>query len=330
MTDYLSSQETTLMANLYPEIEPYNQFSLPVSEIHTLYVEECGHPQGEPVVFLHGGPGGGCSPEHRRYFHPEKYRIILFDQRGCGRSTPFSELSENTTWDLVEDIERIRKHLEIDEWAVFGGSWGSTLALAYAQTHAKHCTKLFLRGIFMLRKKELHWFYQEGASKIFPDEFEKYRDHIPFEEQKDLMGAYYKRLTSDESEIRKNAAKHWSVWEGMTSRLIPDSTSREKFGDDKFADAFARIECHYFMHGGFFSTDDQLLKNVEKIRHLPCTIVHGRYDVVCPLENAWELNKAWPESELIIIDDAGHTLAEKGITKAMLKSTDAFVGIHDS
>jgi proline iminopeptidase len=334
MTDFVIKGDEFLLKpwshhleNLYPPIEPNRHFMLKVSELHTLYVEECGNPNGEPVIFLHGGPGGGCSADHRRYFHPEKYRIILFDQRGCGRSLPFSELKENTTWDLVADIEKIREELKIEKWAVFGGSWGSTLALAYAQAHPKNISYLFLRGIFMLRKKELHWFYQEGASKIYPDEFDAYRDHIPSQERGDLMGAYYKRLTSDDAQERQAAAKTWSIWEGMTSRLIPDSSAREKFGEDAFADAFARIECHYFMHGGFFEQDDQLLARVEKIRHIPCFIVHGRYDVVCPLENAWELKKAWPEAELKIIDQAGHTLAEPLITEALIKATNRFVGV---
>lgn len=314
------------MSQLYPEIDPYNHFILEVSPLHQIYVEECGNPQGIPVVFLHGGPGGGCQPEHRRYFNPEKYRIVLFDQRGCGRSLPFSELTENTTWTLVEDIESIRKHLGIDRWAVFGGSWGSTLALAYAQTHPEACLKLFLRGIFMLRKKELTWFYQEGASKLFPDVFAPYRDFIPENERHDLIQAYYRRLTSPDAALRSEAAKRWSVWEGSTSRLKPDlAAAQEKFGEDRFADAFARIECHYFVNGGFFEQEDQLLKHIDRIRHIPCLIVHGRYDVVCPVENAWELHQAWPESELVIIDDAGHTLAEPGITKTLIEATDQFV-----
>ncbi len=312
------------MSLLYPEVSPNHSFYLKVSDLHEVYVEECGNPQGIPVVFLHGGPGGGCQDDHRRYFNPEKYRIVLFDQRGCGRSRPFSELRENTTWDLVADIERIRMELKIEKWAVFGGSWGSTLALAYAQTHPEQCLKLFLRGIFMLRRKELIWFYQEGASKIFPDAFSLYRDHIPEIERHDLMQAYYKRLTSPDLEIRKAAAKRWSIWEGVTSRLIPDPKAEEKFGGDEFADAFARIECHYFINHGFFEHEDQLLRNLPKIRKIPAVIVHGRYDVVCPVENAWELHQAWPEAKLYIIGESGHSLAEAGITERLIIETNEF------
>lgn len=313
-----------MTSHTYPAIQPYNHFRLKVGSLHDLYVEECGNPKGIPVVFLHGGPGGGCNEDHRRYFNPEKYRIVLFDQRGCGRSLPFSELRENTTWDLVQDIEQIREKLNIDQWAVFGGSWGSTLALAYAQTHPMRCTKLFLRGIFMLRKKELDWFYQEGASKIFPDTFAPYRDHIPEAERDDLMAAYHRRLTHEDPSIRSQAAKQWSVWEGMTSRLIPDTKARDKFGEDAFADAFARIECHYFMNKGFFECDDQLLRDVHKIQHIPAVIVHGRYDVVCPIENAWELKQAWPSAEFHIAEDAGHSLAEATITRILIEETDKF------
>jgi proline iminopeptidase len=312
------------MRSLYPPIEPYLQSELSVSSLHTLYYEEAGNPNGKPVVFLHGGPGGGIVPIYRQFFDPAKWRIILFDQRGCGRSTPHAELAENTTWDLVADIERLRSHLSISNWTVFGGSWGSTLALAYAQTHPNKCNGLILRGIFMLRPKEIHWFYQSGASNIFPDAWEGYLAPIPAEERGDLVAAYYKRLTSDDVAIRQEAAKAWSIWEASTSKLIPDTGLVERFGEGSFADAFARIECHYFINGGFFENPNQLIDNVDTIRHIPTVIVQGRYDVVCPMVSAWELHRAWPESELIIVEDAGHSATEVGITSALVEACDRF------
>jgi proline iminopeptidase len=287
-----------------------------------LYVEQSGNPEGKPVVFLHGGPGGGTLPQYRQFFDPSRWRIVMFDQRGCGKSTPFAELQDNTTWDLVADIELIREHLGISRWAVFGGSWGSTLALAYASSHPNMCTELFLRGIFLLRKKEIDWFYQEGCSKLFPDLWESYMRPIPESERHDFVAAYYRRLTSDNPAVRAEAAKAWSVWEGSTSKLSYDAAAAARFGDDEFADAFARIECHYFMNKGFFTDDNYLLTQVHKIRHIPTVIVHGRYDVVCPVENAWELHKAFPESELHIIADAGHSLSETGITQKLIEYTD--------
>ncbi len=312
------------MRELYPEIEPYSIGFLKVSDIHTLYFEEAGNPKGKPVVFLHGGPGGGMIPNYRRYFNPEKWRIILFDQRGCGKSTPFADLRENTTWDLVSDIEKLRNHLSIQKWAVFGGSWGSTLALSYAIKHASSCTELFLRGIFLLRKKEIDWFYQEGASKIYPDAWEEYVKPIPMEERNDFVKAFHKRLTSENASVRKEAAKAWSIWEGSTSKLIPDTDVVARFGEDEFADAFARIECHYFINKGFFPEDNFLLNNVDKIRNIPTVIVQGRYDVVCPAESAWDLHRAFPEAEFYMIADAGHSLSEKGITDALVKATDSY------
>lgn len=310
------------MTKLYPRIEPYDIQFLKVSDRHTLYVEQSGNPEGKPVVFLHGGPGGGTLPQYRQFFDPTRWRIVMFDQRGCGRSTPFAELQENSTWDLVADIENIREHLGISRWAVFGGSWGSTLALAYATSHPQACTELFLRGIFLLRKKEIDWFYQEGCSKLFPDLWESYVRPIPESERHDFVAAYYRRLTSDNPAVRAEAAKAWSVWEGSTSKLSYDAAAAARFGDDEFADAFARIECHYFMNKGFFPDDNFLLKKVHRIRHIPTVIVHGRYDVVCPVENAWELHKAFPESELHIIADAGHSLSETGITQKLMEYTD--------
>ena len=310
------------MRTLYPEIEPYSTGFLKVSDLHTLYFEEVGNPKGKPIVFLHGGPGGGISANYRRYFNPQKWRVILFDQRGCGKSTPTAELKENSTWDLVSDIEKLRTHLSIPKWAVFGGSWGSTLALSYSITHPDVCTQLYLRGIFLLRKKEIDWFYQEGCSKIYPDAWEEYVKPIPQAERGDFVQAFYKRLTSEDRDIRKNAAKAWSVWEGSTSKLIPESDMVTRFGEDDFADAFARIECHYFTNKGFFSEDNYLLNNVDKIRHIPTVIVQGRYDVVCPAESAWELHRAFPEAEFHLIADAGHSLSEKGITDKIIEYTD--------
>ena len=315
------------MRQLYPPIDPFNQGTLPVSSLHTLHYEEAGNPNGKPVVFLHGGPGGGLIPLYRQFFDPTRWRIVLFDQRGCGKSTPHAELTDNTTWDLVSDIEKLREHLSIEQWAVFGGSWGSTLALAYAQTHPQRCSSLILRGIFMLRPKEIQWFYQSGASYIFPDAWEGYLAPIPDSERGDLVSAYYTRLTSHDSQVRQTAARAWSIWEASTSKLVPDSDLVERFGSGSFADAFARIECHYFINNGFFKSDAQLLDNVESIRHIPAVIVQGRYDVVCPVTSAWELHRAWPESELIIVDEAGHSATEPGITSALIEATDRFARI---
>jgi proline iminopeptidase len=310
------------MRELYPEIEPYSTGFLKVSDLHTIYFEEVGNPKGKPVVFLHGGPGGGINSTYRRFFNPQKWRVILLDQRGCGKSTPFAELKENSTWDLVSDIEKLRNHLSIDKWAVFGGSWGSTLSLSYAITHPTSCTKLFLRGIFLIRKKEIDWFYQDGCSKIYPDAWEEYIKPIPLEERSDFVKAFYKRLTSEDKVVRKTAAKAWSIWEGSTSKLIPDTDIISRFGDDEFADAFARIECHYFTNKGFFPEDNYLLNNIDKIRHIPTVIVQGRYDVVCPAESAWELHRAFPEADFHLIADAGHSLSEKGITSKLIEYTD--------
>lgn len=312
------------MRQAYPPIQPYRQGQLSVSSLHTLYFEEVGNPEGKPVVFLHGGPGGGIVPFYRQFFDPQRWRIVLFDQRGCGQSTPHAELTENTTWDLVDDIERLRSHLAIEQWTVFGGSWGSTLALAYAQRYPQQCAGLILRGIFMLRPKEIRWFYQEGASYIFPDAWEHYLEPIPQAERDDLVAAYYQRLTSPDPQIRQQAARAWAIWEASTSYLIQNPHTIERFGQDKFADAFARIECHYFINGGFFTPADQLLHNIAKIRHIPAVIVQGRYDVVCPMTSAWELHRAWPEAELVIVPNAGHSATEPGILSALVEATDRF------
>jgi proline iminopeptidase len=315
------------MRDLYPAIEPYNQGKLKVSDLHTIHYEESGNPQGKPVIFLHGGPGGGIVPMYRQYFDPQQWRIIIFDQRGCGQSTPYAELRDNTTWDLVQDIEQLRQKLQIDKWVVFGGSWGSTLALAYAQTHPERCKGLILRGIFLLRASEIRWFYQAGANHLYPDAWQEYLKPIPLEERGDLLTAYHKRLTSEDPKIRLEAARAWSVWEASTSKLIPSKVSQASFARTEFAEAFARIECHYFVNRGFFARENQLLENIEKIHHLPGVIVQGRYDVVCPMISAWELHQAWPTAEFIVIDDAGHSVSEPGIKNALIQASDRFAAL---
>ena len=312
------------LRTLYPAIEPFASGFLQVSPLHRLYYEQCGNPDGKPVVFLHGGPGAGCGPNSRRFFDPAHYHIILFDQRGCGRSTPHAELVENTTWELVADMERVREHLGIDRWQVFGGSWGSTLALSYAQTHPQRVSELVLRGIFMLRRWELEWFYQKGCDAIFPDAWETYLAQIPEVERGDLISAYYRRLTSPDPAIRLSAAKAWSVWEASTSYLLQDAGQIQGNAVDEFALAFARIECHYFVHGGFFEADDQLLRNASRLKDIPAVIVQGRYDVVCPTRSAWDLHRAWPEADLRIVADAGHSAFEPGITDELVRATDRF------
>jgi proline iminopeptidase len=312
------------LKSLYDPIEPFDTGRLKVSPIHEIYYEQCGNPQGKPAVFLHGGPGGGISPDYRRYFDPTVYRVVLFDQRGSGKSTPHASIEENTTWDLVEDIERLREHLNIRHWQVFGGSWGSTLALAYAETHPERVRELVMRGIFLCRPKEIRWFYQEGASEIFPDVWEEYLKVIPDMERADMVSAYHRRLTSDDEAVRLEAARAWSIWEGSTSRLFFDPAMIEKFADPEFALAFARIECHYFMNNAFFTSDNYLIENVGRIRAIPAVIVQGRYDVVCPLTSAWDLHRAWPEAQLKIIPDAGHSISEAGIIDALVRATDHF------
>jgi len=312
------------MRELYPPRQPYNEGELKVSDLHTIHFEESGNPEGKPIVLLHGGPGGGCPPFYRQYFDPEKWRLVMFDQRGCGQSKPHAELQENTTWDLVNDIEKLREYLNIHQWVVFGGSWGSTLSLAYSQTHPDRCKGLILRGIFMLRQKEIRWFYQEGASYIFPDAWEEYVKPIPINERDDLVTAYYQRLTSPDAQIRLEAARAWSIWEGSTSRLFPDLDLKQRFGIDAFAEAFARIECHYFINKGFIDPEDKLLLNIDRIRKIPAVIVQGRYDVVCPMMSAWELHRAWPEAEFIVVADAGHSMSEPGIRTCLMEATDKF------
>jgi proline iminopeptidase len=311
---------------LYPPIEPFRTGFLRVSDVHELYFEESGNPDGKPAVFLHGGPGGGTDEKMRTFFNPQVYRIVLFDQRGCGKSRPHANLVDNTTWHLVEDIERLREHLGIKRWLVFGGSWGSTLALSYAQTHPDKVTELVLRGIFLLRKWEIDWFYQNpgAAAALYPDLWEQYVSVIPEAERSDMVRAYYKRLTSNDSKVMRQAARTWSVWEGATSflRLNPDYVA--KFQEDEYAAAFARIECHYFINNGFMRTDNQLLEDVGKIRKIPAVIVQGRYDVICPMKSAWDLHRAWPEADLRIVADAGHSAFEPGNIHELISATDRF------
>ncbi len=320
---------TTPTANalreFYPPLEPFKHEMLKASPLHDLYVEQCGNPDGQPILFLHGGPGGGCAADHRRFFDPAHYRIVLFDQRGCGRSTPSAELEENSTWDLVHDIELIRKHLGFRSWIVFGGSWGTTLALAYASKHPGRVRGLILRGIFLCRKWEIDWLYQSGASNLFPEYWEYYLEPIPMEERGDLLSAYHKRLVegSDEAE-RLKCAKAWSKWEGATSYLHVNEKLVSSFDDPKHALEFARIENHYFKNKAFFETDNYLIEQAEKYRGIPGVIVHGRYDVVCPVRNAYDLHQAWPEAQLHVVPNAGHSAYEIGIRSKLIEATDAF------
>ncbi|MEM1417103.1 MAG: prolyl aminopeptidase [Myxococcota bacterium] len=310
--------------SLYPPIEPYETFALDVGDGHRVHVELCGNPKGKPALFVHGGPGGGTDPSQRRFWDPSAYHVVLFDQRGCGRSTPYASLEANTTWHLVADMERIREHLGLERWQLFGGSWGSTLALAYAETHPERVTELVLRGIFLVRAEEVRWYYQAGASRLFPEAWERFLAPIPDAERDDLVRAYHARLTGDDAKTRLEAARAWSVWEGSTSRLHVDPKLVEKSAQPRFAEAFARIECHYFVNGGFMEEDGQLLRDAGRLAGIPGRIVQGRYDVVCPPTSAWELAKAWPDATLEIVPDAGHSALEPGIAKALVAATDGF------
>jgi len=311
--------------DLYPPIAQSNASGfLPEQDGHEIYYEECGHPDGIPVVLLHGGPGGAISDVMRRFHDPHVYRIVLFDQRGCGKSRPRASLEHNTTWHLIADMERLRQHLGIRHWQVFGGSWGSTLALAYAQRHPERVSALIVRGIFTLRRSELQWFYQSGASWLYPDAFEKFLAPIPMEERNDMISAYYKRLTGSDAQIQLEAARAWSMWEGSTLALQIDQTTVDKFSCSAYALAFARIECHYFYHGGFFEYDGQLLNEMNKIAHLPGVIVQGRYDLVTPTATAWQLAKLWPNAQLEIVPDAGHAMTEPGIIDRLVRATRRF------
>ncbi|HJR71287.1 MAG TPA: prolyl aminopeptidase [Gammaproteobacteria bacterium] len=309
----------------YPPIEPYDKGYIAVGDGHELYYEQSGNPGGKPALFVHGGPGIGGDLNARRFFDPEGYRIVVFDQRGAGRSRPYASLEANTTWHLVADIERLRAHLAIDRWLVFGGSWGSTLALAYAETHPNPVSELVLRGIFLLRQVEIAWFYQFGASMLFPEQWQRYLDVIPLEERGDLLGAYHRRLLSDDKAVQRTAARAWAVWEGATSSLKPNPAREEHFGSDEVALALARIEAHYFVNRGFFTNENQLLDGVDKIRHIPAVIVQGRYDVVCPIGTAWELHRRWPEADFRVVVDAGHSAYEPGITAELVGATQRFV-----
>ncbi|MBI4062962.1 MAG: prolyl aminopeptidase [Elusimicrobia bacterium] len=312
------------LKNFYPPQKAYREGKLRVSLLHSIYFEESGNPKGKPVLYLHGGPGAGTSPSNRQYFHPKKWRLVMFDQRGCGKSTPHAELRENTTWDLVADIEKLRRHLGIEKWVIFGGSWGSTLALAYAEKYPERCKALILRGIFLCRRSELEWFYQQGANHLFPDLWEDYLKPIPAAERKDMMRAYYKRLTSPNKKIRLEAARAWSAWEGKTLFLNPDPKFFKKWSGDKFVEAIARIESHYFVNNCWFKRDDQLLADAHRLRKIPGVIIHGRYDVICPLSSAWALHRQWPQAKFQIIPAAGHTAYEPGIRSALIEWVDRF------
>ncbi len=316
------------MRDLYPEIEPFKSERFRVSDVHELHLEQSGRPDGQPAIFVHGGPGAGTMPSQRRFFDPETYRIVLFDQRGCGQSTPAASLEQNTTWDLVEDMERIRVHLGIERWVVFGGSWGSTLALSYAETHPDRVTALVLRGIFLLRPHEIRWFYQEGASYVFPDVWETFLAPIPMGERGDLLKAYYRRLTGDDPAEREAAARAWATWEASTVHLIPDPETVAHMAAPDAAANLARIESHFFTHGGFFRDPDQLLDDVPAIRHIPSVIVQGRYDMCCPMTSAWDLHRRWPEAAFEVVPDAGHAAFEPGIVDRLVLATDRFRGLR--
>jgi proline iminopeptidase len=313
------------MRTLYSAIEPYRTGYLDTGDGHQVYWEISGNPEGKPAVFLHGGPGAGCSPAHRRLFDPKKYRVLLFDQRGCGRSKPHASLENNTTWDLVKDIESLRAIMGVDKWLVFGGSWGATLALSYSETHPERVSELVVRGIFTLKKREIDWYYQSGASNLFPDLWESFLAPIPEAERGDLVGAYNKRLIGTDPKAQLEAARAWSIWEGSTIKLLPSKQNSTSYGQDQFALAFARIENHYFTHGGWMD-DGQLIRDAHKLKNIPGVIIQGRYDVCTPAITAWELHKAWPEAEFIIVDDAGHAFDEPGIMHQLITATDKFAG----
>jgi proline iminopeptidase len=306
----------------YPDIEPFATGYLPVGGPHQIYYEQCGNPKGAPVVFLHGGPGAGASPVHRRFFDPKHYHIIVFDQRGAGRSKPLGEITDNTTLHLIADLEKLRSHLGIDRWAVFGGSWGSTLAIAYAEAHAERCKALVLRGIFLCRKSEIDWFLY-GMRAFAPEIWREFTDYLPAAERGDLLINYYKRLTDPDPKVHMPAARKWSVYEGTCCTLLPSPETVESFAQDTVALGIARMEAHYFIND-IFLPEDSLLKNVGKIRHIPAVIVQGRYDLVCPIETADELHRAWPEAEYTVVPDAGHSAMEPGIRSALIEATDKF------
>ncbi len=310
---------------LYPPIEPFKTGILDTADGHQIYWELCGNPRGKPAVFVHGGPGAGCSTDHRRLFDPQRYCVLLFDQRGCGRSTPHASLENNTTWHLVADMERLRNMLGIAQWLVFGGSWGSTLSLAYAQTYPQHVSELVVRGIFTVRHTELQWYYQDGASKLFPDLWEAYVAPIPVAERGDLIGAYRKRLVGSDVAAQLEAARAWSLWEGQTITLLPDPAAVDKYGDGPYALAFACIENHYFVHQGWLA-EGQLIRDAHKLANIRGVIVQGRYDMACPAQTAWDLHRAWPQAEFYMVEGAGHAYNEPGILERLLAATDGFAG----
>lgn len=314
------------LRGFYPEIEPYDSGWLDVGDGHEIYWERSGTKGAKPAVFLHGGPGGGFSALHRQLFHPEAYDVLLFDQRGCGKSRPFAELSGNTTWDLVADIERLRQMAGVETWQVFGGSWGSTLALAYAETHPERVSELILRGIYTLTKREMDWYYQFGVSEMFPEKWEAFLAPIPEAERGNLLSAYNRRLTGDDIPARYAAAKAWSIWEGETITLKPHAYNSEHFAEDEFAYAFARIENHFFVNAGWLE-EGQLLRDANKLKDIPGAIIHGRYDMPCPLATAHALSKAWPKAEYQVIEGAGHAFDEPGILDALIRATDKFAGL---
>lgn len=310
--------------DLYPPIEAYRRGHLAVGDGHEIYFEECGNPRGSPVVLLHGGPGAGLSRTMRRFHDPAYYRIVLFDQRGCGHSRPHASLNANTTWHLVNDIERLRLHLGIERWQVFGGSWGSTLALAYAETYPERVTGLILRGVFLIRRAEVDWFYRGGCNWLFPDKYTPFLEHIPPAERGDIIAAYYRRLTDPDRKVQLEAARTWSAWEGSTLSINPEQSPVRSLASDKYVLSFARIECHYFVNGGFLQTDAQLLEDAHRLRDIPGIVVAGRYDVITPVRTAWELCQVWPEAELRIVPDAGHAMTEPGTLHELISATQRF------
>ena len=314
------------LRTLYPPIDPYETGMLDVGDGHQIYWERVGTKGAKPVVFLHGGPGGGIYETHRQLFHPDQYDIMLFDQRGCGKSTPHADLNANTTWHLVEDIERLRVMMGVEKWMVFGGSWGSTLSLAYAETHPDRVSELILRGIYTLTKDEMDWYYKYGVNQMFPEKWERFVAPIPKDERDDMLTAYQKRLTSDNRETRLEAAKAWSIWEGETITLLPDEHNSEMFAEDDFAVAFARIENHFFVHGGWLE-EGQLLRDADKLQDIPGAIIHGRYDMPCPMRYAHALHKAWPKADFYPIEGAGHAYNESGILDRLIRVTDQFAGL---